>query len=163
MRPFKAGSNQSGSPRPTAIPATQVPDSRQSQTQRQPTRSLCDKGLQGSRRDVITPQEMPAPDSIEGMTRTLVREISSASERSSDEQKALIAKRLESRRRRLRAIEAKRQPRCSLTRRARLESRVRSVIRRVPRPLQRLVGHIYPRFSPDYVLSLEDYSQGGRS
>lgn len=44
--------------------------------------------------------------------------------------------------------------------RAAFELLVRKAMRPAPRPVRQLVEHIYPRFSPDYVMPLDDFIRG---
>ncbi len=83
-----------------------------------------------------------------------------ASASSVAEQKALLRRKQLYRQRISRSIRTSSRQWQPRTNRAVFESLVRSVIRRVPLPIQQLVERIYPRFSPYYVMPLDEFAKG---
>ncbi len=102
---------------------------------------------------------VPRPPTSHGLSHsadrlhTPVLGTPASSEPLSDEQQALIERRIECQRRRQLEIDARRAIRRSTTFRTRLESRLRSVTRWLPQPVQRLLRRIYPRLAPVVLMS----------
>lgn len=98
----------------------------------------------------------------EGMPRGSVPGSFFASGPLSAEQKASIERKIEFRRRQrlYRAMRANPPAWHPTTLRGVIEFRVRAVMRLAPLPVQRLVEHIYPRFSPYYVMPLDEFTKG---
>ena len=145
---------------PRAIQENHTLRPSQTGTPGQPELPYRDRSRLASDRAAISPTASRRPARSAGRLRELVRENRLASISDVAARRLLIEQRRLRYRRIRRTMLANPVTWRPQSIRAKIEFRVRSVLRRAPLPVQQLVEHIYPRFSPRYVMPLNEYIKG---
>jgi len=147
---------------PMATQESRTPHPSPFGTQRQPEQPHPDMSRPASDRAATPPASSHEPARSEGMPHGSVPGNFFASAQPSDVQRALREQRLLRRRQLLPASRASSGARTAKTLRARIESRLRSVIRLAPLPVLRLVRRISPRLCSDFSLLMRTHATRGR-
>ncbi len=148
---------------PKATLESQIQCAAPSDTHRQPEPPHLDKSRPASGRAATPHAASRAPAHSEGKPHGSVRATLQPTASGDGAEQALLEQKLLRRRQLLPANPATKRAWQPQSARAKIELRVRSVMKRAPRPVQLLVERIYPRFSPGYVMPLDEFTKGLRS